>query len=459
MCGSIASDSSAAGSAAGPSRGVDRVLDLGDLDELAFVARGIARQDEVRRTAAGFVGYGATRPGDRVLVGVDSQTDPSITDAIAGALREMGAAVDVVVAEVEPDRMFTEVDEIAVAMRRQPWAERPRRWEGLPWIEDLARTRGYDLLVHGKGGAIPKVDHRYEGFPWVVRDHFDRASNLYPRALHRLINERTWQRITDHAGDRLHLTDPEGTNLSLTILGAPLRDTSRHDYGMSPKWGHLMAHPPTPIEAEDDSTGVIAGTLNHFSRPFPRIEVQIENARLTDIRGGGAYGDAWRTLEMESADTAYPCFPAPGLFWLWELAIGTNPKIARPSGIEFLSSGGFEWERRRAGIIHCGLGTRWRSSEEVWAGERRLLYGHLHVHLMAATLRVETRDGATIPIIEAGRLSAYDDPDVRDLAATFGDPDQLLRDDWVPAIPGVTVPGSYADYAADPARHVYGPTA
>jgi hypothetical protein len=459
MCGSIASDSSHAGTVAGPSRGVDRILDLGDLDELAFVARGIARQDEVRRTAAGFVGYGATRPGDRVLVGVDSQTDPSITDAIAGALREMGASVDVVVAEVEPDRMFTEVDEIDVAMRRQPWVERPRRWEGLPWIEELARTRGYDLLVHGKGGAIPKVDHRYEGFPWVVRDHFDRASNLYPRALHRLINERTWQRITDHPGDRLHLTDPEGTNLSLTILGAPLRDTTRHDYGMSPKWGHLMAHPPTPIEPEDDSTGVIAGTLNHFSRPFPRIEVQVENARLTDIRGGGAYGDAWRKLEAESADTAYPCFPAPGLFWLWELAIGTNPKIARPSAIELLSSGGFEWERRRAGIIHCGLGTRWRSSEEVWAGERHLLYGHLHVHLMAATLRVETRDGATIPIIEAGRLSAYDDPDVRDLAATFGDPDQLLRDDWVPAIPGVTVPGSYADYAADPARHVYGPTA
>jgi hypothetical protein len=459
MCGSIASDSSHAGTVAGPSRGVDRILDLGDLDELAFVARGIARQDEVRRTAAGFVGYGATRPGDRVLVGVDSQTDPSITDAIAGALREMGASVDVVVAEVEPDRMFTEVDEIDVAMRRQPWVERPRRWEGLPWIEELARTRGYDLLVHGKGGAIPKVDHRYEGFPWVVRDHFDRASNLYPRALHRLINERTWQRITDHPGDRLHLTDPEGTNLSLTILGAPLRDTTRHDYGMSPKWGHLMAHPPTPIEPEDDSTGVIAGTLNHFSRPFPRIEVQVENARLTDIRGGGAYGDAWRKLEAESADTAYPCFPAPGLFWLWELAIGTNPKIARPSGIELLSSGGFEWERRRAGIIHCGLGTRWRSSEEVWAGERHLLYGHLHVHLMAATLRVETRDGATIPIIEAGRLSVYDDPDVRDLAATFGDPDQLLRDDWVPAIPGVTVPGSYADYAADPARHVYGPTA
>ena len=127
----------------------------------------------------------------------------------------------------------------------------------------------------------------------------------------------------------------------------------------------------------------------------------------------------------------------------------------RPSNIEQLSSGGFEWERRRGGIIHAGLGTRWRSSEEVWAGERGLLYGHLHVHLMAPTLVVETPSG-NVPVIENGRLSAYDDPDVRDLAAQFGDPDQLLHDDWIPEIPGITVEGSYDEYAKNPAAFVYG---
>ena len=436
----------------GPGGGVDRVVAL---DDLLTVARDVARQEEVRRTAAGFVGYGATKPGDRVLIGVDSQTDPAITHAVARALREMGASVDIVVAQVADDREFGQLDEIAVAMRRQPWTENPRRWEGTPWIEDLAASRGYDLLIHGKGGAIPKVSHRYEGFPWVVTDHFDAPSNLFPRPLHRLINERTWSRITEHTGSRLLLTDPEGTNLSLTILDAPFRDTTRHDYGLSPKWGHLMAHPPTPIEREDDTRGTIAGTLNHFSQPFPRIEVDIERARMTGIRGGGEYGATWRALEDESKDIQYPCFPEPGLFWIWEIAIGTNPKIVRPRNIRYLSSGGFEWERRRAGIIHCGIGTRWRSSEEVWAGRQGLLYGHLHVHLMAATLVVQTPRG-DIPVIDGGRLSAYDDREVRDLAATFGDPDLLLRDDWIPEIPGVTVPGDYQEYAADPARFVYG---
>jgi hypothetical protein len=172
----------------GPAGGVERVMAL---DDLLPIARSIVEQDETRRTAAGFVGYGATRPGERVLIGVDSQTDPAITDAITRALRERGARVDTVVAEVDADRPFDDLDEIRVAIRRQPWTEDPRRWEGIPWVEELAKTRGYDLLIHGKGGAIPKTDHRYEGFPWVVRDHFDAGSNLFPRPLHRLINEAT----------------------------------------------------------------------------------------------------------------------------------------------------------------------------------------------------------------------------------------------------------------------------
>ena len=84
MCGQTSTLELATRIEPGPPGGVERVLALEDLLE---VARHVATQPEVRRTAAGFIGYGATRPGDRVLIGVDSQTDPDITHAVAHALR------------------------------------------------------------------------------------------------------------------------------------------------------------------------------------------------------------------------------------------------------------------------------------------------------------------------------------------------------------------------------------
>ena len=42
-------------------------------------------------------------------------------------------------------------------MRREPFENNPRRWEGLPFVEDFAARRGYDLLIHGKGGPVPKT--------------------------------------------------------------------------------------------------------------------------------------------------------------------------------------------------------------------------------------------------------------------------------------------------------------
>ncbi len=158
----------------------------------------------------------------------------------------------------------------------------------------------------------------------------------------------------------------------------------------------------------------------------------------------------------ETRRTQYPCFPRPGLFYLWEAAIGGHPKINRPKNIEYWSSGGFEWERRRTGVIHLGFGTFWRGAEEEWAAERGLVYAHLHVHLLFPTYELTTRSGERFTLIRDGRLSAMDDPEIRMLAERYGDPDELLREAWVPQVPGITVPGEYATYAANPAKLIYG---
>ena len=425
------------------------------VDDLMAYAREICKQQEVRRTAPGFIGYGATKPGDRVLVAVDTHYDKRVVEAVARGLREMGASVDVVTVEAQPDREFTTTDEVDVIMRREPWTKRPRRWEGLPWIEELAAREKYDLLVHGKGGGIPNVPYRYEAIPWLQTNHFASAATVYPRDLHTLINMKTWLAFFERGrGGKVHVTDPEGTDLRYTLFPEYF-DGTRRGYTDVPWWGHLLAHGPTPILPKEDATGTVSGTTSHFQKPFPKIRVTLENGRLERVEGGGDYGDAWRALHEESKDTQYPCFPRPGLFWLWEVAIGTNPKIQRPPNIHLLSSGGFEWERRRSGIIHVGLGTRWRGSEEVWAGERGILYGHLHVHLFFPSLVIETPKGEELTVIERGHLTALDDPQVRDLAAKYGDPDRILAAEWSPGVPGIDAPGSYEEYAREPARFIY----
>lgn len=439
--------------------GVEKIADKDlrwlDTSDLLSVARYIRDDPELRRTAAGFIGYGSTQPGDRVLVAVDSAYDSRVYDAVATSLREKGASVDVVVLDAGQDYEAAEDEEVRTVMRREPWDNNPRRWEGVPWIERLAVERGYDLLVHGKGGGIPATEHRYEAIPWIRTDQFLSQATTFPRDLHVLINTKLWDtfRVTG-VGGIVHLTDPEGSDLTYT-LHKEYFDGTRRGYTDVPWWGHVMGHGPTPILPEEDAHGVIAGTTNHVSRPFPRIEVELARGRVEAIRGGGGYGEAWRALHREAEGTKYPSFPDTGLFWLWEVAIGTNPKISRPRGISRVSSGGCEWERRRSGVIHCGFGTRWRGAEERWAGENGLLYGHLHVHLLFPTLTITTLTGEVVPVIQSGHLSVLDDPEVRALASKYGEPDDVLREDWIPAVPGVNAPGLYEEYAADPARFVY----
>lgn len=430
---------------------------VADLDDLMPIARGLAEMPENRTSHVGFVGYNRTRMGDKVLIAVDREYDPEVPNAIAEALREKGARVDILWVDLgEPDKEFDELDEVRVTMRREPFEQNPRRWEGLPFVEKYAAQRGYDLLIHGKGGPCPPTPFRYEQLPWLRKEHLLGRSATYPYQLHKLINDKTWDYIWNKGrGGRFRLTDPEGTDLVWTSW-EEYYDGTHYGFTPVPRYGHLFGHPVPPILDKEDAQGVVAGTTSHFARPFPRIAVELEGGQIHTVKGGGAYGDAWRDLLEEGKRIHYPVFPRPGLFYVWEIAIGSNPKIVRPSRLHLHNSGGTEWERRRSGVIHMGFGTMWRAPEEIWAGERGLLYGHLHIHLLFPTLEIKARDGREYTVIRDGRLTAMDDPEVREAAAKYGDPEELLSEDWVPRIPGINAPGSYEAYARNPADWIYG---
>ncbi|HLB11459.1 MAG TPA: hypothetical protein VJO15_00720 [Dehalococcoidia bacterium] len=421
------------------------------VEDLLPYARHIVTGPSVRRTYP--AGYGV-KAGERVLVAVDSFYDRLVVDAFLRAIREAGAQCDLYVADNGPDREADELDEMRVFMGNTPWGKRPL--EPPPWfkkVEAFAEAMGYDLLVRGIGGPTQNTPYRNEGIPWISREILASGATTFPYELWDFLQVKAWEPFWKNArGGRVRVTDPEGTDFTFTMQAHHIDDPNpRLAFQPRPFHGHMMGHPPPPYDDAKDGDGVAAGCINHFGRPFPRIKVYLERGQVRAVEGGGKYGDGWRQLLEMTRNTKYPEFPRPGLFWLWEIAIGTNPKFIRPRHMMSRARGA-AYERLRSGIIHVGLGTRILSYSEEWAAGEDVPYGHLHVHLQFPTLELTSASGEKYRMIDHGRLTSLDDPEVVSMAEKYGDPEELLKEDWIPAIPGISIPGDYwKDYAGDPA--------
>src|SRR3990172_4182264 len=264
-----------------------------ELEQYLPYARHLARGPSVRRSLP--AGYGI-RPGIRVLVAVDTFHDEVVVEAVVQAMREEGATVDVFWADMGPDRECDELDEIRTFMGNTVWGKDPI--EPPAWrkeIETFTEKMGYDLLVRGLGGPMPKTPYHYEGIPWVSREMLPTV--LFPNDLWDLLQRKAWGPIWEHGpGSRVRVTDPEGTDFTFTFLEEHFQKP-RYGFGPEPFWGHLHGHPVPPYSDKEDAAGVVAGTTNHYSLPFPHIRVHVERGQVQRIEGGGRDGQAWRELE------------------------------------------------------------------------------------------------------------------------------------------------------------------
>ena len=282
--------------------------------------------------------------------------------------------------------------------------------------------------------------------------------------------------------DEVHVTDPEGTDLSwkvtpemakrwMTSLYEPNHldmypDTATGKYGSKVDTYPIVNKEYAPRAPIALPNGVIAGTSGSGGF-WPRIEIFFKDGYISQIKGGGLYGDILRTFldYPHINDMTYPNYDRPGYWHLWELAIGTNPKNFRnPS--DFYGSGYtglycLTFERYRSGIIHWGFGNELPHEEgstgppQKWLKfgvDNKLPTGHdFHIHNNFITYQVHhSTTGKWVKLIDRGHLVALDNPEVRALAAKYGDPDRILAEDWVPEVPGINAPGSYEEYSKDP---------
>ena len=428
------------------------------VEDLMPTARSIVKRGDIG--AMFYPGY-AIKPGERALMAVPRDFDQLVLEALSRAIREEGAKIDLILGN-EPYlpggdgatefEYFTQMKDIMAAQAG-----------GIEQATIVAMTLAgkYDIAISGMGGGIPphpRDKMRWAYMPWDMADQFLVHGSSIPPELLKFIDDVAWDTLTQAV--HIHAVDPEGTDISWSTTPEDWQSPGRHTPG------HFMSHPLIDLQGIPGATGVVGGTWNHTG-PHPHIRLSFNNDRLEGIEGGGAYGQKWRGIRDQWRDVEWPGKKGPGLFnYLFEASVGTNPKSARPKKVLERAMGNI-WERTRAGVIHWGIGGDAKmidffpsdSSDPAVANYFQenpdTPTGHVHVHNYFLTMVLTNADGSKTTFVDKGHMTALDDPRVRQEAAKYGDPDELLRENWIPAIPGINVPGDYRrDYASDPSAWI-----
>lgn len=324
---------------------------------------------------------------------------------------------------------------------------------------------------------------------FIQDNQYDLQSQMstYPGDVWQLAEEQLLEPLV--YVDRMEAKDPEGLDLGADITeemaqrwaqGAyqrghlymfPNQATGRFGYSFvdypafQPKW--LARSPIAKV------SGKVAGTQGHGGF-FPHWEVTFKDGFISDVKGGGAQGDALREfLQYKSKDgvglneRTYPFHDEPGYWYLYEIAFGSHPKSFRHP-LVFQKSGSTSPERVRSGVIHWGLGIRlWHdpsgpSESPVWSEfteKHNVPKDHgWHTHTYFTSYKVRLRNANKwVNLLDKGHMTSLDHPEVRALASRYGDPNYLLTEDWIPEVPGVNAPGDYMkDYAQNPGKFALG---
>lgn len=354
------------------------------------------------------------------------------------------------------------------------------------YLDQNPKVRG---VYWGKGGStslrryLRPAESKFLGL-FLIDNRWDVMGKLgtYPGDVWQLAEDQSMEPIV-HT-DRLEITDPEGTNVTADITPEMANNWARGVYQrghlyMFPnqatgRFGYSVVDYPAfqgewlPREPMALANGTIAGTTNHTGY-YQKWEVTLKDGYVRDVKGGGLFGEALKEfLQYPNInDKVLPFHNQnhPGYWWLYEVALGTHPKAFRnPAGLENATA---TPERNRSGVFHWGLGVTLHHDPGSPEKSQKLLdfteqynlprdHG-FHTHTYFTTYRVRLRNANQwVTITDKGRMTSLDHPEVRALASRYGDPDELLQEDWRPGMPGVNMPGEYSRYASDPWRYIWG---
>ena len=438
------------------------------VDQLVPFAKIIVQRDYIGQR----LGW-SIKGGERVLFIVSNTVHPWVIEAFVRALHDLNCPVDVVVRErrlvrwksgteawaKEALRQMRErlsLDLNTVPEKRYPsWggSGTPRpRYAGLGFSkEDLKQ---YDVILGPAEG--PRNQPGLAGGFWWVSSPEKLASRRFavPGELLDLIDQKVWEVV--RSAERVEVKGMQGTDFSFTwfpewwqivdgthpdikSVGSMSTFNALHA-GRSehPVFaGHLMLMPKFGAIEKIDTKGVSVSQFGDWDPMWPPITMRLDRGEVAKIEDGGFFGDFWRAALEMTKDIQYPGYPRPGTGWLMEFSLGTNPKVFGPMRVKELENVDLRdpmdirwaYSRDRIGVVHAGYGMMGASW---WTGIYQMPANHYHQYFYFLTYDVITRDGRRVRLLDKGHLTMLDDPEVRAFAAKFGDPDELLAEDWIP---------------------------
>lgn len=427
------------------------------------------------------------REGDKVLIVTLPDQDKCVAEAVTQALMEQGAKkvdfiypLDLVGENAEKCSVEDGWREVKLYTEGKASGTPVDLLTGLGLGEATAKyldshPEYTSVFLDVAGGnvhrGLGKHGYKFSSFwPFNNWEWFFCTGHSFPLQVWDEFEKRTVEPIKE--ASEVRITDPEGTHLEFSLT----EEEAIRWYHNSLLHGHLFMNPLMSTAGEGRErrgetfdappvfpkvNGVLAGTANHCGF-FPRMETYFENDRLVEVRGGGKYGDGIRELMDRYKNIRWPGYPEKGVFWFCDTALCTAVGVHRRTSDMFNSY----WvypnlpERTRAGVFHLGFGTRTYAEEREFGSYARkhgLSRGHIHgAHLYFATFEVKIR-GTNYwhKIVDKGWIAALSEPGVGAIAARYAKPDELLKYNWIPPLPGINCEGDYMkDYAPDPLKFI-----
>jgi 2,5-dihydroxypyridine 5,6-dioxygenase len=339
--------------------------------------------------------WAKVKPGERVLILVDDSSDPDVARAVLTAARATGA--DVTFLEMpRPTSAWAEPSEVVLGAMKQ-----------------AQKCLSLALVYHDRRTTIARREHGMSMFfllPPVPATLFGSASR-FPIELCAEIGRRCALRL--RAARVIRVTSRRGTDFTAAL---DPRNCTADPGGWLDAWDRGRVIGNTPGEGSNTfPPGVVLayptpGSVNGVAivehhvgvGPVPSsLAVRYENGRCVEAQGEGAERLAATVDGVENAtDVA-------------EIAWGTNPHQTLTLGTE---RNPIDAERH-SGTVHVGIGP------SPIFGSRTTSRLHLDALIVKPSIEL---DGE--PIMTDGHLLVLDLPEVRELAARFGDPDELLRE-------------------------------